>query len=37
MTLAFFLLFFPLMLAAMRNEVLRRRVRAMRMMQAQRA
>jgi heme exporter protein C len=37
MTLAFFLLFFTLMLAAMRNEVLRRRVRAMRMMQAQRA
>jgi heme exporter protein C len=37
MALAFFLLFFTLHLAAMRNEVLRRRVRAMRMMQAQRA
>jgi heme exporter protein C len=37
MALAFLLLFFTLHLAAMRNEVLRRRVRAMRMMQAQRA
>jgi heme exporter protein C len=37
MALAFFLLFFTLLLAAMRNEVLRRRVRAMRMMQAQHA
>jgi heme exporter protein C len=37
MALAFSLLFFTLLLAAMRNEVLRRRVRAMRMMQAQRA
>lgn len=37
MALAFFILFFTLLLAAMRNEVLRRRVRAMRMMQAQRA
>jgi heme exporter protein C len=37
MALAFFLLFFTLHLAAMRNEVLRRRVRAMRMMKAQRA
>ena len=37
MALAFFLLFFTLHLAAMRNEVLRRRVRAMRMMQAQNA
>lgn len=37
MALAFFLLFFTLHLAAMRSEVLRRRVRAMRMMQAQHA
>ena len=37
MALAFFLLFFTLHLAAMRNEVLRRRVRAMRMMKAERA
>jgi heme exporter protein C len=37
MALAFFLLFFTLHLAAMRNEILRRRVRAMRMAQAQRA
>jgi len=35
MALAFTLLFFALHLAAMRNEVLRRRVRAMHMMQAQ--
>jgi heme exporter protein C len=35
MALAFFLLFFTLHLAAMRNEVLRRRVRSMRMMKAQ--
>jgi heme exporter protein C len=35
MALAFFLLFETLHLAAMRNEVLRRRVRAMRLMQAQ--
>jgi heme exporter protein C len=35
MTLAFSLLFLTLHLAAMRNEVLRRRVRTMRMMQAQ--
>jgi heme exporter protein C len=37
MALAFFLLFFTLHLAAMRNEILRRRVRSMRMMRAQRA
>jgi heme exporter protein C len=37
MALAFFLLFFTLHLAAMRNEVLRRRVWAMQMMKAQRA
>jgi heme exporter protein C len=37
MALAFFLLFFTLLLAAARNEILRRRVRAMRMLQAQRA
>jgi heme exporter protein C len=37
MALAFFLLFFTLHLAAMRNEILRRRVRSMRMMKAQRA
>jgi heme exporter protein C len=37
MALAFFLLFFTLFLAAMRNEILRRRVRAMRMIQAQHA
>ena len=37
MALAFLLLFFTLHLAAMRNEVLRRRVRAMRMMKAQSA
>jgi heme exporter protein C len=37
MVLAFTLLFFTLHLAAMRNEVLRRRVRAMRMMKAQSA
>ena len=37
MALAFFLLFFTLHLAAMRNEILRRRVRSMRIMQAQRA
>ncbi len=36
MALAFTLLFFTLHLAAMRNEILRRRVRTMRMMQAQR-
>jgi len=35
MTLAFTLLFITLLLAAMRNEILRRRVRAMRLMQAQ--
>ncbi|HXD45662.1 MAG TPA: heme ABC transporter permease [Pseudolabrys sp.] len=35
MTLAFTLLFFTLHLAAMRNEILRRRVRTMQMMQAQ--
>jgi heme exporter protein C len=35
MALAFTLLFFTLHLAAMRNEILRRRVRSMRMMQAQ--
>jgi heme exporter protein C len=34
MALAFTLLFFTLHLAAMRNEILRRRVRSMRMMQA---
>ncbi|MBS0247464.1 MAG: heme ABC transporter permease [Proteobacteria bacterium] len=34
MALAFTLLFFTLQLAAMRNEILRRRVRSMRMMQA---
>jgi heme exporter protein C len=37
MALAFFLLFVTLHLAAMRNEILRRRVRAMQMAQAQRA
>ena len=37
MALAFFLLFFTLQLAAMRNEVLRRRVRSLRMLQAQQA
>ena len=37
MAVAFTLLFFTLHLAAMRNEILRRRVRTMRMMQAQRA
>jgi len=37
MALAFFLLFITLHLAAMRNEILRRRVRSMRIMQAQRA
>ncbi len=37
MGLAFFLLFFTLHLAAMRNEILRRRVRSMRIMQAQKA
>ncbi len=37
MALAFFLLFFTLHLAAMRNEILRRRVRSMRIMQAQAA
>ena len=37
MGLAFFLLFFTLHLAAMRNEILRRRVRAMWLMQAHRA
>jgi heme exporter protein C len=35
MTIAFTLLFLLLLLAAMRNEILRRRVRAMRLMQAQ--
>ena len=35
MTAAFTLLFVTLLLAAMRNEILRRRVRAMRLMQAQ--
>jgi len=35
MALAFTCLFFALLLAAMRNEILRRRVRAMQMMQAQ--
>lgn len=35
MTVAFTLLFFSLHLAAMRNEILRRRVRTMRLMQAQ--
>src|SRR5215813_8303663 len=35
MALAFFLLFFTLHLAAMRNEILRRRVRTLRLMQAQ--
>ncbi len=35
MTIAFTLLFISLLLAAMRNEILRRRVRAMRLMQAQ--
>jgi len=35
MALAFFLLFFTLHLAAMRNEILRRRVRNLRMLQAQ--
>ena len=34
MALAFTLLFFTLHIAAMRNEILRRRVRSMRMMQA---
>jgi heme exporter protein C len=37
MALAFLLLFLTLHLATMRNEILRRRVRAMRMMKAQRA
>jgi heme exporter protein C len=37
MALAFLLLFLTLHLAAMRNEILRRRVRSMRMLQAQRA
>jgi heme exporter protein C len=37
MALAFLLLFLTLHLAAMRNEILRRRVRSMRIMQAQRA
>ena len=37
MAIAFTLLFFTLHLAAMRNEILRRRVRTMQMMQAQRA
>jgi heme exporter protein C len=37
MALAFFLLFFTLHLAAMRNEILRRRVRNLRMLQAQQA
>lgn len=37
MALAFTLLFFTLHLAAMRNEILRRRVRSMRMMQAREA
>ena len=37
MALAFALLFFTLHLAAMRNEILRRRVRTMRLMQAQAA
>jgi heme exporter protein C len=37
MALAFFLLFLTLHLAAMRNEILRRRVRSLRIMQAQRA
>jgi heme exporter protein C len=37
MALAFFLLFFALHLAAMRNEILRRRVRNLRMLQAQQA
>jgi heme exporter protein C len=36
MTIAFTLLFVALLLAAMRNEILRRRVRSMRLMQAQR-
>jgi heme exporter protein C len=35
MTLAFTLLFFTLYLAAMRNEILRRRVRTMQLMRAQ--
>jgi heme exporter protein C len=35
MAAAFTLLFFTLHLAAMRNEILRRRVRTMRLMQAQ--
>ena len=35
MTIAFTLLFVALLLAAMRNEILRRRVRAMRMIEAQ--
>jgi heme exporter protein C len=37
MALAFFLLFFTLHLAAMRNEILRRRARTLQMMQAQQA
>jgi heme exporter protein C len=37
MALAFLLLFVTLLLAAMRNEILRRRVRAMQMLQAQKA
>ena len=35
MAVAFTVLFFTLHLAAMRNEILRRRVRTMRLMQAQ--
>jgi heme exporter protein C len=37
MAVAFLLLFVTLVLAAMRNEILRRRVRTMQMMQAQTA
>jgi heme exporter protein C len=37
MVAAFTILFLALLLAAMRNEILRRRVRAMRLMQAQEA
>ena len=37
MALAFFLLFFTLHLAAMRNEILRRRIRNLRLLQAQQA
>jgi heme exporter protein C len=36
MTLAFVLLFMTLQVAAMRNEILRQRVRALRLMQAER-